>query len=96
MEQWLATLGEKPATQLRLMLAPGGASAMGSLPPASDVILLVGAEGGLAPQEAASAASAGFVPVHLGPRVLRTETAGLAAMAALQVLWGDFRGEQNV
>jgi 16S rRNA (uracil1498-N3)-methyltransferase len=96
MEQWLATLGEKPATQLRLMLAPGGASAMGSLPPAGDVILLVGAEGGLDPQEAASAASAGFVPVHLGPRVLRTETAGLAAMAALQVLWGDFRGEQNV
>lgn len=96
MEQWLASLPPTPERQLRLMLAPGGEKAMASLPPAGDVILLVGAEGGLDPQEAAAAAAVGFVPVHLGPRVLRTETAGLAALAVLQALWGDFRGEDHV
>jgi 16S rRNA (uracil1498-N3)-methyltransferase len=39
------------------------------------------------------AASSGFLPVRLGPRVLRTETAGLAALAAMQALWGDFKEE---
>jgi 16S rRNA (uracil1498-N3)-methyltransferase len=95
-EQWLASLPPTPEGQLRLMLAPGGKTAMASLQPAKDVILLVGAEGGLDPQEAAAAASVGFVPVHMGPRILRTETAGLAALAVLQALWGDFRGDDNV
>jgi len=40
-----------------------------------------------------AAESAGFRAVRLGPRVLRTETAGLAALAAMQVLWGDFKGD---
>jgi len=53
---------------------------------------LIGAEGGLDPQEVIAAKQAGFQAVRLGPRVLRTETAGLAALAALQALWGDFRG----
>jgi 16S rRNA (uracil1498-N3)-methyltransferase len=53
--------------------------------------LLIGAEGGLAPEEIEMAAQAGYVPLRLGPRVLRTETAGLAALAAIQCLWGDFR-----
>lgn len=96
MDQWLSSLPPVSERQLRLMLAPGGETAMASLPPASDVILLVGAEGGLDPQEAAAAASVGFMPVHMGPRVLRTETAGLAALAVLQALWGDFRGDDNV
>lgn len=96
MEQWLAGLPPAQDGQLRLMLAPGGEMAMASLPPAKDVILLVGAEGGLDPQETAAAASVGFMPVHMGPRVLRTETAGLAALAVLQALWGDFRGDDNV
>jgi 16S rRNA (uracil1498-N3)-methyltransferase len=39
-----------------------------------------------------AAQQAGFQAVRLGPRVLRTETAGLAVLAALQALWGDFRG----
>jgi 16S rRNA (uracil1498-N3)-methyltransferase len=55
------------------------------------VQLLIGAEGGLDPQEMIAARQAGFQAVRLGPRVLRTETAGLAALAALQALWGDFR-----
>jgi 16S rRNA (uracil1498-N3)-methyltransferase len=57
------------------------------------VELLIGAEGGLATEETDLARLAGFVAVRLGPRVLRAETAGLAALAAIQCLWGDFRGE---
>jgi 16S rRNA (uracil1498-N3)-methyltransferase len=53
--------------------------------------LLVGPEGGLTPQERNLAKQAGFIPVRLGPRILRTETAPLAALAAIQALWGDFR-----
>lgn len=51
--------------------------------------ILVGPEGGWSPQELAACAAAGCVPASLGPRVLRTETAGLAALAASQALWGD-------
>jgi 16S rRNA (uracil1498-N3)-methyltransferase len=53
--------------------------------------LLIGAEGGLSPTERDAAVAAGLTPVRLGPRILRTETAPLAAIAALQVLWGDLR-----
>lgn len=88
LESWLA----RPAGEtLRLMLAPGAEVALPALPPTNDVQLLVGAEGGLDPQEVIAARQAGFQAVRLGPRVLRTETAGLAALAALQTLWGDFR-----
>ncbi len=52
--------------------------------------LLVGPESGLTDEELAAARAAGFTPVRLGPRVLRTETAGLAALAALQMRAGDF------
>ena len=58
---------------------------------ALQVPLLIGAEGGLDPQEVIAAQQAGFRAVRLGPRILRTETAGLAALAVLHVLWGDFR-----
>lgn len=89
LEHWLA----RPARPgLRLMLAPDAEHSLADLPPARDVQLLIGAEGGLDPQEVIAAKQAGFQAVRLGPRVLRTETAGLAALAALQALWGDFRG----
>ena len=55
------------------MMAPGADSALTALPAPAHVILLIGAEGGLDPQEMAAAAAAGFVAVRLGPRVLRTE-----------------------
>jgi 16S rRNA (uracil1498-N3)-methyltransferase len=51
--------------------------------------LLIGPEGGLDAEEIAQAERSGFLPVCLGPRVLRTETAPLAALAAVQLLWGD-------
>jgi 16S rRNA (uracil1498-N3)-methyltransferase len=92
LENWLA----RPADgALRLMLAPDADEALVDLPPASAVQLLIGAEGGLDPQEVLAARQAGFRPVRMGPRVLRTETAGLAALAILQALWGDFRGGVN-
>jgi 16S rRNA (uracil1498-N3)-methyltransferase len=59
-------------------------------PPARDVTLLVGPEGGLSEAERAAARVAGFAGVRLGPRILRTETAPLAAISAIQALWGDF------
>ncbi|WP_303787365.1 16S rRNA (uracil(1498)-N(3))-methyltransferase [Azovibrio restrictus] len=92
LDLWLAGPG-KAREGLKLMLAPGAGHTLHQLPPAGQVILLVGAEGGLEPGEMRAAAQAGFVPVSLGPRILRTETAGLAALAAIQTLWGDFKGE---
>jgi 16S rRNA (uracil1498-N3)-methyltransferase len=55
------------------------------------VTLLTGPEGGFSDQERSIAKAAGFIPVHLGRRILRTETAAIAALAAVQMLWGDFR-----
>ena len=74
---------------LRLLLAPEAARELRSVPSPSRVILLVGPEGGLAPLERQDAEKSGFLPVRFGPRVLRTETAPLAAIAAMQALWGD-------
>lgn len=94
LERWLA-LPPAPGVR-RLMLAPGAVHTLASLPPPTAeerIELLIGAEGGLAPEEMELAAAAGFVAVRLGPRILRTETAGLAALAAMQCLWGDFKGE---
>jgi 16S rRNA (uracil1498-N3)-methyltransferase len=59
--------------------------------PCGALTLLVGPEGGLAPEERTMVGRAGFAAVCLGPRILRTETAPLAALAAAQALWGDFR-----
>lgn len=58
--------------------------------PTGAVILLVGPEGGLSDEERELALNQGFTGVRLGPRILRTETAPLAAIAAIQTLWGDF------
>jgi 16S rRNA (uracil1498-N3)-methyltransferase len=58
--------------------------------PVGSVTLLVGPEGGLSPKERALARSHGIAGVRLGPRILRAETAPLAAIAAIQALWGDF------
>jgi 16S rRNA (uracil1498-N3)-methyltransferase len=60
-----------------------------SVPPPASIALLVGPEGGFSPAEAHLALDHGFTEVSLGPRILRTETAGLAALAVLQHVWGD-------
>ncbi len=84
-------LGNLPPDTQHLMLAPGAQHSLGELPaPGAPVTLLIGPEGGLSPNEIRAAESRGFTPVRLGPRVLRTETAALVALAAMQTLWGDF------
>jgi len=57
----------------------------------TSIALLVGAEGGLSEQELLGAKESGYGALSLGPRVLRTETAPLAAIAILQATWGDMR-----
>ena len=58
-------------------------------PPGPALTLLIGPEGGLAPAECERAYQSGYTGVRLGPRILRTETAPLAALAIVQALWGD-------
>lgn len=64
-------------------------SVLSSLPVPDSVAVLVGPEGGLSAEEASCAEAAGFIPVTLGTRILRTETAGMALLAVLQFYWGD-------
>ncbi len=76
-------------TGLRLVLAPHASTSLRELRPGATVEILIGPEGGLADEELSLAAFAGYEGVRLGPRVLRTETAAAAAIAALQTLHGD-------
>jgi 16S rRNA (uracil1498-N3)-methyltransferase len=88
LERWLAL---RDPQACGLMLAPGADISITALtPPLRPLVLLVGPEGGLAPREQEAARAAGFSELRLGPRVLRTETAAVAALAAMQALWGDF------
>ncbi|MBK1716157.1 16S rRNA (uracil(1498)-N(3))-methyltransferase [Thiocystis violacea] len=75
-----------------LLLDPQAEQALTSrpAPEAGGVTLLIGPEGGLDSGEREAALRQGFVGVRLGPRILRTETAPLAAIAVIQALWGDF------
>jgi 16S rRNA (uracil1498-N3)-methyltransferase len=76
---------------LRLMLSPRGEAGLGAWPaPMTGAWLLAGPESGLDDAEEARAIATGWQPLRLGPRTLRTETAGLAALAALQARFGDF------
>ena len=81
------------AAGLRLVLAPGAAQSLAAVAETPMALaLLIGPEGGLAAAEIAAAEAVGFVAVSLGPRVLRTETAPLAALAICQSRWGDLAG----
>lgn len=85
----LAAWQDGLAADLKLVLSPGANSVRQQLRPRT-LALLVGPEGGLTEAEVAAAQAAGFVAMGLGPRVLRTETAPLAALSVAQLLWGDF------
>lgn len=89
LREWLD--GAATAGGIRLLLVPGGSVALRELPhPSAMVTVLAGPEGGFTAGEAADAQRCGFQPLRLGPRVLRTETAAVALLAAMQALWGDF------
>jgi 16S rRNA (uracil1498-N3)-methyltransferase len=74
----------------RLLLSPSGTQRVNDLEaPDGGIVILIGPEGGLAESEQRAALNAGFMPVRLGPRVLRTETAAVAALTLLQHQFGD-------
>ena len=83
---WLA----EPTDELKLNLHPRAPYSINTLPePNHGIRLLIGPEGGLSSDEIAQAREQGFADMLLGPRVLRTETAGLTAITALQCRFGD-------
>jgi 16S rRNA (uracil1498-N3)-methyltransferase len=83
-------LGQRPGGRL-LFLSPLAEARLADLQqPEGQDWLVAGPEGGFEADEIAALYAAGAIPVRLGPRVLRTETAALAALAAMQTLWGDF------
>lgn len=86
-----AALQAIPVGGLRLILDPDGELAMGTmtLGAGERLALAVGPEGGWSPLDREQLRGAGFHGLRLGPRILRTETAGLAAIAALQSRFGD-------
>ena len=85
LQQWLAS----PTKALRLTLDPRAAATIKTLNPASDIQLVIGPEGGFTDTEVSQTAAAGFTGITLGPRILRTETAALTAISALQLQFGD-------
>ncbi len=85
-QAWIAGAARAP----RWMLVPSGVAIAAMPAPTSPVELLVGPEGGLSDREQEIAVGEGCLAVSLGARVLRTETAPIAALAAMHALWGDF------
>jgi 16S rRNA (uracil1498-N3)-methyltransferase len=82
---------QSDAASLRVLLAPDADRTLTSVvPQASSISLIIGPEGGFSDDEIALAQQHGFQACRLGPRVLRAETAPLAALAAIQAVAGDF------
>jgi len=88
LSDWAASLDDSAG--LRLALDPEGDLAPRDLPECERATLAVGPEGGLSDHDLATLQQAGFRGLRLGPRILRTETAGLAALAVMQALRGDW------
>ncbi len=85
--EWLPQLGEG----MGILLDQDSPMRLNEMPhPGDQINLLAGPEGGFTENEIIEAKQSGFVAVSLGPRTMRTETAPLAAIAAIQMLWGDF------
>lgn len=84
LEQWIA----QPRNHVQIIFAPTGGK-LNQHHITSPITILVGPEGGFSPEEYALAHKYNFISIALGPRILRTETAGIAAIAILQALGGD-------
>jgi 16S rRNA (uracil1498-N3)-methyltransferase len=88
LDKWLTSL---EGNDIRCALIPEGETSLKDLPTIEEgIVIVVGPEGGLSDQDIAMLKHAQFIGLKLGPRILRTETAGVAALAALQALHGDF------
>jgi 16S rRNA (uracil1498-N3)-methyltransferase len=87
----VAALDYRGGSGTKILLAPQAELRFSAACKAGqEFIIAAGPESGFSAEEQAAFADAGFVPARLGPRVLRTETAGVAALAALSALRGDF------
>ena len=84
--EWINACAE---SETRLVLDPEADQVLTDIAPMQQARVLIGPEGGLEGSEIEKAVAAGFSRVKLGPRVLRTETAALATLVAMQTLWGD-------
>jgi 16S rRNA (uracil1498-N3)-methyltransferase len=88
LKNWFGGKPERVDTEL--ILKPGATTPLSEIDaPETKVCVLIGPEGGFSDIEYEDADVAGFQPVSLGPRVLRTETASIAVLAILQSSWGD-------
>lgn len=85
LSNWLPTV----EAECKLVLHHRNSNSLRELGPPNSVALLIGPEGGLSDLEIANASAVGFSALALGPRILRTETAPLAALSLLQQQWGD-------
>lgn len=86
--QWI----KRPASQPRIMLTPRATHSLSQWAtnnPAQDVTIMIGPEGGFSPDEEEIAIASGITMCSIGPRILRTETAGLAAITTLTAIWGE-------
>ncbi|HGO8339654.1 TPA: 16S rRNA (uracil(1498)-N(3))-methyltransferase [Neisseria meningitidis] len=84
-------LDKMPSESTKLIMSINRARKLGDIRhPSGAIVFMVGPEGGWTEQEEQQAFDAGFQAVTLSKRILRTETAALAALAAMQTLWGDF------
>ena len=84
--------GVAPDAIVSFVLAPGEGIPLGRFDrPVGPIRVMIGPEGGLTPEELSGAKRAGFQSLVLGPRILRTETAGIAVLSAMNALWGDWQ-----
>lgn len=86
LEEWL----EKTKAEIKFVLSPHATQKLQDVKRASTIAVVIGPEGGLSDAEIQAAQKMGFAALNLGPRILRTETAALAALAVLQFAFGDF------
>jgi len=86
-----ALLASELPSARRFLLDPEAADAIATMPPLEgDCVLAVGPEGGWSPRDKQALQAAGFTGLKLGPRILRTETAGIAVLAAFAARWGGW------
>ena len=88
----IATWLQHSAADLKIILDPFAKTDLKNYKQAETVCIVVGPEGGFCENELDLAKQHHFLPLQLGPRILRTETAALAAIAILQAKWGDMSG----
>ena len=91
-EECLSLKNEKIGNHLKLILSPKEKNTLQSLnnPSVKNIDIMVGPEGGFTEEELNQTIKSNFVPIGLGPRILRTETAPLSILSILQYKYGDF------